>query len=142
MLRSACAASPPAVIGARSRTESGSMVGLGERAPPYAPRAAETITRGRSCQLRRSEDSDHAGRRGASRNQRPHARVAEVESAPDERPDVDRKHHVAEERVPDANVRRDRAAEIAGQQNGAEDRRRREEVERETRQQQRRRSPA
>src|SRR5687768_6124312 len=43
-----------------------------------------------------------------------HARVAQVEAAPEQRGDVDGEERVGEQRVVDPEVRRDRTAEVAG----------------------------
>jgi hypothetical protein len=47
--------------------------------------------------------------------------LAEPEPEPEQGRDVDREEHVAEERVADAHVRRDRAAEVAGPEDDPED---------------------
>jgi hypothetical protein len=62
------------------------------------------------------------------REQIPNARVAEKEPAPNQRGENDR-HEKREFLRLDAHVRRDRAAEIAGEQDRAEYRRARDEVE-------------
>src|ERR1700736_6590288 len=61
-------------------------------------------------------------RRGSARRteQGTNARIAQVQSAPEQRGDVDREERVREERVVEAELGRDRAAEVAGPQDGAE----------------------
>ena len=56
------------------------------------------------------------------------ARIAQHEPGPEDRRQVDREEDVCEQRVADADVRRDGAAQVASQQQSAEDRGRRDDV--------------
>src|SRR5262245_25719404 len=67
--------------------------------------------------------------RRAERKHRAQPLVAQPEASPEEERDVDGKEGLAEERVADAHMRRDGAAEIAGPQHGAEHRRARDQVD-------------
>src|SRR5205807_6518223 len=55
--------------------------------------------------------------RRAGGNERAQSAVAQPQAAPQEQRDVDRKQDVAQQRIADPHVGRDRAAEVAGPQN-------------------------
>ena len=126
---------------------SGDMFGIG------APRAGAGVGRGPG---RRSGDGEGRSRGGAlprrrgaagrrdddgrqgrltsglstpKRQQRAQARLPQVQPAPEHRGHVDRKQRVAQERVADADVRGDRAAEVSRHDDGAEHGRLRHEIE-------------
>src|SRR5215217_4044052 len=60
------------------------------------------------------------GDRAHDGHERAHARLPQVESSPEQQRDVGREEDVGEQWALDAHVARDRAAEIAGEQQGAE----------------------
>src|SRR5688572_31233640 len=65
----------------------------------------------------------------AEGNEGAQARLAQIEPAPDQQAEIDSEQGVAEQRAVDAQVRGDRAAHIAGQQDGAEHRGLRDRIE-------------
>src|SRR4051794_13146395 len=60
---------------------------------------------------------------------RPHTRIAQPESSPENDPEVNTEQRVTEQRTADAHMGGDRAAEIGGDQDRAQDRRARSSVE-------------
>jgi hypothetical protein len=67
--------------------------------------------RGAEWLQRKPSDSSATGQT----EQGAHAIVAQTQTAPDQHADVDREQDVTEQRIADAHVRGDRAAEVTGQ---------------------------
>src|SRR5215467_10773222 len=65
----------------------------------------------------------------SQRNQRAQATIAKIESEPHQHTEIDREQRLAEERISNAQLNADGAAEITGQQDGSENRRLGNEVE-------------
>src|SRR5258706_12062708 len=79
----------------------------------------------------RAEPSRPGDGPAPQRHERAQPLVAQVQPTPNEHPEVGREERMTEEGALDPGVARDRAAEKAGQQDGAEDGAARKRVERE-----------